>query len=36
VPGKLAWDSRNLRFTNNREANNYVKPRVRKGWELKL
>ena len=36
VPGKLEWDSRNLRFTNNREANNYVRPRMHKGWELKL
>ena len=36
VPGKLAWDSRNLRFTNSPEANRYVKPAFRKGWELKL
>jgi predicted dehydrogenase len=36
VPGKLAWDSKNLRFTNNEEANRYVKPEFRKGWELKL
>jgi hypothetical protein len=36
VPGKLEWDSRNLRFTNNAEANKYVKPVFRKGWELKL
>ena len=36
VPGKLEWDSRNLRFSNNREANNYVRPHVRKGWEMKL
>jgi predicted dehydrogenase len=36
VPGKLEWDSRNLRFTNNREANNFVRPRMKKGWELKL
>src|ERR1019366_4378743 len=31
VPGKLEWDSQNLRFTNNREANRYVKPLMRKG-----
>ena len=36
VPGKLEWDSKNLRFTNNAEANKYVKPVFRKGWELKL
>jgi predicted dehydrogenase len=36
VPGKLEWDGKNLRFSNNREANNYVKPPMRKGWELKL
>jgi predicted dehydrogenase len=36
VPGKLEWDSRNLRFTNSVEANKYVKPVFRKGWELKL
>lgn len=36
VPGKLEWDSRNLRFTNNQEANKYVRPVMRKGWELKL
>jgi len=36
VPGKLEWDSKNLRFTNSVEANKYVKPMFRKGWELKL
>jgi predicted dehydrogenase len=36
VPDRLEWDSKNLRFTNNAEANNYVKPVFRKGWELKL
>ncbi|MBC8167128.1 MAG: Gfo/Idh/MocA family oxidoreductase, partial [Bryobacteraceae bacterium] len=36
VPGKLEWDSRNVRFTNSAEANQYVKPVFRKGWELKL
>lgn len=36
VPGKLLWDSKNLRFTNSAEANRYVKPDFRKGWELKL
>jgi predicted dehydrogenase len=36
VPGKLLWDSKNLRFTNSEEANKYVKPVFRKGWELKL
>ena len=36
VPGKLLWDSKNLRFTNSAEANKYVKPMFRKGWDLKL
>jgi predicted dehydrogenase len=36
VPGKLEWDSKNLRFTNSAEANKYVKPQFRKGWELKV
>jgi hypothetical protein len=36
VPGKLEWDSKNLRFTNSPEANQFIKPNFRKGWELKL
>lgn len=36
VPGKLLWDSKNLRFTNSAEANKYLKPVFRPGWELKL
>lgn len=36
VPGKLEWDARNMRFTNNAEANKYLKPVVRPGWELKV
>lgn len=36
VPGKLEWDSKNLRFTNSPEANRYVKPMFRQGWDLKL
>ena len=36
VPGKLEWDSNNVRFTNNPEANKFVKPVFRKGWEPKL
>ena len=35
VQGKLLWDSRKMEFTNNREANKYVRPVFRKGWELK-
>ncbi len=35
VPGKLMWDAKNMRFTNSEEANKYLKPFVRKGWELK-
>jgi predicted dehydrogenase len=36
VPGKLNWDSKQMRFTNSAEANKYVKPIFRPGWELKL
>ena len=36
VPGKLEWDSKNLRFTNSPEANKFVRPVFRKAWELKL
>ena len=36
VPGKLEWDNKALRFTNSAEANKYVKPTARKGWEMKL
>ncbi len=36
VPGKLDWDSKALRFTNSTEANKYVRPAARKGWEMKL
>ncbi len=32
---KLMWDSRNLRFTNNEKANEFIRPTFRKGWELK-
>jgi hypothetical protein len=35
VEGKLLWDAKKMEFTNNREANKYVKPVFRKGWELK-
>jgi len=35
VPGKLLWDPKKMEFTNNREANRYVRPAFRKGWELK-
>ena len=32
VDGKLEWDSAKMRFTNNNEANKYLKPTFRKGW----
>jgi len=32
---KLLWDGPNLRFTNNDKANEFIKPKFRKGWELK-
>lgn len=34
VDGKLEWDATKLRFTNNSEANKYIKPNYRKGWGL--
>ena len=36
VPGKLEWDAKNMRFPNSPEANKFIKPVFRKGWELKL
>jgi hypothetical protein len=35
VPGKLLLDGQKMRFTNSPEANKYLKPFLRKGWELK-
>ncbi len=32
--GKLEWDSQRMRFTNNEEANKYLKPEFRKGWKF--
>jgi predicted dehydrogenase len=34
--GKLMWDAAKMEFTNNRDANKWVKPMFRKGWEIKL
>jgi predicted dehydrogenase len=34
--GKLEWDAARMRFTNNSAANEYLKPKFRKGWEIKL
>jgi len=34
VPGKLEWDAARMRFTNNNEANKYLKPEIRKGWKF--
>jgi predicted dehydrogenase len=31
---KLLWDGENLRFTNNEKANGFVRPYMRKDWEL--
>jgi hypothetical protein len=36
VEGKLNYDAKAQGFTNNSEANQYLKPVFRKGWELKL
>jgi predicted dehydrogenase len=32
--GKLEWDARTMQFTNNKEANKYLKPKFRKGWKF--
>jgi hypothetical protein len=32
--GKLEWDAAKGRFSNNAEANRYLKPSFRKGWSL--
>jgi predicted dehydrogenase len=34
VEGKLEWDANRMQFTNNREANRYLKPEFRKGWSF--
>ena len=34
VPGKLEWDSAKMRFTNNNEANQFLKPKLRKGFTI--
>jgi predicted dehydrogenase len=36
-PGeKLLWDPKKLEFTNKKEADKFIKPAYRKGWEIKL
>ncbi|MCC6587210.1 MAG: Gfo/Idh/MocA family oxidoreductase [Bryobacterales bacterium] len=32
--GKLNWDAAKGQFTNNKEANAYLKPKFRKGWKF--
>jgi predicted dehydrogenase len=34
--GKLEWDSAKMEFTNNPEANKYLMPEIRKGWDLRM
>jgi len=34
VEGKLEWDAAKMKFTNNAEANKFLKPVFRKGWKL--
>jgi hypothetical protein len=33
--GKLQWDAAKMEFTNNTEANRFVKPVFRRGWEIR-
>jgi predicted dehydrogenase len=32
--GKLMWDASRMRFTNNNAANDYLRPKFRKGWKF--
>ena len=32
--GKLMWDAEKGQFTNNKDANVYLKPNFRKGWKF--
>lgn len=32
--GKLEWDGAKMQFTNNKAANEYLKPKFRKGWKF--
>jgi len=32
--GKLEWDSAKMHVTNHSEANQYIKPKFRKGWQI--
>jgi hypothetical protein len=34
VEGKLEWDAAKMQFTNNADANQYLKPTFRNGWTL--
>jgi hypothetical protein len=34
MEGKLEWDANKKQFSNNSEANQYLKPNFRKGWKL--
>ena len=37
VPNKkLLWNAKKMEFTNSSEANQYLRPDIRKGWEMKL
>ena len=31
---KLEWDSQTLKFTNNQQANSFVRSEYRKGWDI--
>jgi predicted dehydrogenase len=34
--GKLLWDHAKMEFSNNKDASKWIKPKFRKGWEIKL
>ena len=34
--GKLLWDNARMRFSNNQDASQWIRPTFRKGWEIRL
>jgi hypothetical protein len=34
VGGRLEWDAHKMRFTNNNEANQYLRSHFRQGWKF--
>jgi hypothetical protein len=34
--GTIQWDAKNLRVTNNADANRFVRKNYRKGWDIEI